>query len=450
MINRYRLRSLDPEALRRLLQRSEQDITEELAAVEAIIRDVRERGDAALIDLTARFDGVTLAPDELAVDRVTIVRRAEALSVAHPDLALAIQTAVRQIEAVHRAQMPQPMWWTEVSPGVYAGEKVTPIPDVALYVPRGKGSFPSVLLMLAVPARVAGVRRIAVLTPPNAEGDLDDAVYLAAYYAGIETVYKVGGAQAIAAVAYGTETIPKMHKVIGPGNRYVTAAKRLLVGTIDPGPPAGPSESIVLADATADPEWVALDWLNEAEHGPDSAALLVTDSEALLLAAERHLVALLEVLPEPRRRFAERVFQGYGGAVLAESMEEAIAFVNDYAPEHLVLHVSDPHAVLWRIEHAGEVLIGPTTPIALGNFILGTNAILPTGGHAKTHSNLSVWDFLKRTSIAWATDEGYRRLAPHARLLAEVEGFPAHALALSAPSRRARGRNARLERGGRL
>ncbi|MBE3562435.1 MAG: histidinol dehydrogenase [Hydrogenibacillus schlegelii] len=430
IVQRFELATLSPDARRRLLRRSEREIHRELEAARAILDAVRERGDAALIELTERFDGVRLTPAAMKLDRAEIAERAEALRRVHPALDEAIRVAARQIEAFHRAQLPKPVWWTEVSPGVFAGERVTPIPDVAVYVPRGKGSFPSVLLMLAVPARVAGVPRRIVLTPPAPGGGLDPAVVLAADHAGVDAVYTVGGAQAIAAVAFGTETVPKMHKVIGPGNAYVTAAKRLLVGTIDIGILAGPSEAIVLADGSADPERVARDWLNEAEHGPDSAALLVTDDGALLEAAESALRRLLGRLPEGRRRFAEAVFRTYGGGVIARSMDEAIAFVNDYAPEHLVLHVRDPHALLWRLEHAGEILLGPWTPIALGNFVVGTNAILPTGGHAKTTSAVSVWDFLKRTSLAWATEAGYRRLRPYARLLAEVEGFPAHALAL--------------------
>jgi histidinol dehydrogenase len=303
--------------------------------------------------------------------------------------------------------MPEAMWFTEVSAGIMAGEKITPITSVALYVPRGKGAFPSVMLMLATPAKVAGVERVIVLTPPTPEGKADAASLVAADIAGIDEVYVVGGMQAIASVAYGTETIPKVDKVIGPGSSYVSAAKRLLYGTLDVGLPAGPSESIILTDEHADPRLAALDLLVEAEHGPDSAAILVTHSEALAQKVIELLPQYISELPEYRQNFINTVFSNYGGVMLTRSLDESIQFVNDYAPEHLEVVTEEPFITLNKIKNAGEILLGPITPIPTANYAIGLNAILPTGGFARSFSSVSVWDFLTRTGIGYMSREGY-------------------------------------------
>ncbi|HLL79485.1 MAG TPA: histidinol dehydrogenase, partial [Ktedonobacteraceae bacterium] len=317
---------------------------------------------------------------------------------------------------------------TEVEPGVIVGEKVTPISAVGLYVPRGKGAFPSVLYMLATPASIAGVPRIVVCTPPGPGGEIDAASLVAADLCGVHEIYRVGGAQAIAALAYGTQSIGRVRKITGPGSGFVSAAKRLLYGTVDVGLPAGPSESITLADADADAELLARDVLIEAEHGPDSSALLVTDDRALAEAVKALIPAKIEALPEPRQSFVRTVLeseQGTGGIVLASNMQEAIDFVNEYAPEHLEVQVRDPFAMLPKLRNAGEILIGPHTPFCTGNYCAGTNACLPTGGFAHTYSCTSVFDFLKRTGIAYLTREGYDRVSETTRVLANFEGFPA-------------------------
>ncbi|MBT9252624.1 MAG: histidinol dehydrogenase [Brockia lithotrophica] len=421
----------DPD-FQRLLRRAEADIAATEEAVRAILEDVRLRGDAALLELTRRFDGVDLPEGRIRADEGEIAAQAERLRRERPDVGAAIETAAANIRRHHERQLPPPITWGEIVPGVFAGEKVTPLPSVALYVPRGKGSFPSVLLMLAVPARVAGVPKIAVFTPPNAEGTLDPAVAYAAELLGIREVYKVGGAQAVAAAAFGTESVPRFPKILGPGNRYVAQAKRLLYGSIDPGLPAGPSEALVLADASARPDWVARDLLVEAEHGPESAALLVTPSRELAEAVKGLLPEFVASLPEPRQSFVRNVFATYGGAVLTPDLDTAFAFADLYAPEHLLLHVADPLAAAFRLRHAGEILIGPYTTIPLGNFVVGVNAILPTGGAARWSSGVSVHDFLKRTSLAYVTSEGFRALGPHAVAFADVEGFPAHLEAVRA------------------
>jgi histidinol dehydrogenase len=286
------------------------------------------------------------------------------------------------------------------------------------------------MLMLCIPAIIAGVPDVIVCTPPTPQGGVDDASLFTARLCGITRVYKVGGAQAVAAMAFGTQTVPRVNKVIGPGSAYVSAAKRLLYGKIDVGTPAGPSESIILCDETTSAEIAALDLLIEAEHGPDSCALLVTHSRDLAEKVKRLLPDLVNDLPEERKRFCSIVLSNYGGIVLTENLASSIKFVNDFAPEHLEVLVKDPLEALQKINNAGEILLGPYTPITLGNFSLGVNAILPTGGFARTFSCVTVFDFLKRSSIGYVTREGYDTLKTTAKRFAEYEGFPAHAQAI--------------------
>ncbi|MBX5451096.1 histidinol dehydrogenase [Thermogemmatispora sp.] len=431
MVHFYELTTMDAAQRRRLLRRAELRIEEITERVRPIIEDVRLRGDAALLEYTTRFDGVVLSAERLRVS-------AEEIELAHRQLdsqvRAALEQAIRNVKAFHQRQLPHEQWYTEVMPGVMAGERVTPISSVGLYVPRGKGAFPSVMYMLAAPASIAGVPRIVVCTPPGPDGGIDAASLVAADLCGVHEIYRVGGAQAIAALAYGTETIPRVHKIMGPGSGYVAAAKRLLYGVVDVGLPAGPSEAILLADDSADPELVARDLLIEAEHGPDSSSLLVTPDRTLAEAVKQRLPAKIAALPEWRRAFCRAVLEeekGTGGIILTRDMDEAIAFVNEYAPEHLEVQVRDPFALLTQLRNAGEILIGPATPICLGNYCIGTNAILPTGGFAHTFSATSVHDFLKRTGVAYVTPAGYQALQGTARLLAEFEGFPAHAAAVS-------------------
>ena len=347
-----------------------------------------------------------------------------------PELLAALHHAHDNIRRFHEKQLPEPLWFTEVQPGIMAGEKITPIASVGLYVPRGKGSFPSVMLMLATPAKVARVERVVVTTPPSPTGQVDAATLLAAEICGIDEVYAVGGIQALAALAYGTETIPNVSKVVGPGSGYVAAAKRALHGVLDVGAPAGPSEAIILCDEHADPVLAAMDILVEAEHGPDSAALLVTHSRPLAEAIQTELPNQIEKLPDWRQKFVERVLSTYGGIVLTEDLAASIEFVNDYAPEHLLVLVQEPFGLLNRLKHAGEILLGPRTPIPFANYCLGLNAILPTGGFARSFSSVSVWDFLKRTGVGYVTEQGFDQLAQTTTTLADYEGFPAHAEAI--------------------
>ena len=439
-VNRHELASLSGEERDRLLQRVQQaDPGEAGEVVAEIVAAVRERGDAAVAEYTRKLDGADLAEVGFRVSPEEFDRAEAGLD---SDVKDALRYAVENIRTHHEAQRPAAQWTKEIRPGITSGERWTPIASAGLYVPRGKGSFPSVMAMLSVPASVAGVPRVAVCTPPDPDGSVDPAALYAARLSGIDTVFRVGGAQAVAALAYGTESIPRVEKIVGPGNRYVTLAKRLVYGQVDPGLPAGPSESIVLCDDSADPEIAARELMVEAEHGPDSAALLVTSSAEVADAVEALLPGLAAALPDWRREFVETVLSGYGGIVVAASFDDAVAFSNDYAPEHLHVLAREPFEVLGRLEHAGEVLLGENTSIAFGNYAIGLNAILPTGGFARGYSCVGVPDFMKRSSFAHVTADGVPDVSRAAVSLARYEGFPAHAEAADHVRRRQSGSDA--------
>lgn len=427
MIQFMELAHLEDSRKQALLRRAETDITSLLPLAQEVINGVRSDGDTALVEYARRYD----APGfEASMLKATADDFGEARAQVDPGVVEAIEKAHANIERFHQEQMPEPLWFTEVQPGVMAGEKVTPVASVGLYVPRGKGAFPSVMLMLATPAKVAGVPRIAVVTPPRPDGRADPASLIAAEICGVTDVYVVGGMQAVAGLAFGTETLPRVDKIIGPGSSYVSAAKRLLYGVVDVGLPAGPSESIILTDETANPELAALDLLVEAEHGAESAAILVTHSREVADKVYQLLPELVAHLPEWRQAFVRNVLSHYGGILLTESLEMSIQFVNDYAPEHLEVLTQEPFVTLNKIRNAGEILLGQLTPIPIANYCLGLNAILPTGGFARSFSSVSVMDFLKRSGVGYLSQEGYLRLRDVTTSLADYEDFPAHALAI--------------------
>ncbi|MCL4186559.1 MAG: histidinol dehydrogenase [Rhodobacteraceae bacterium] len=430
-VNFHELAGMDAAARAGLMRRAEADLGAVLEGARGIIEAVRREGDAALRRFARDYDGVTGELGGLVATEAEFDAAYRAVSA---EVVAAIRYAVGNIRRFHERQRPEPMWLEEVRPGAFAGDRWAPVPSVALYVPRGKGAFPSVTMMTSVPAVVAGVPEIAILTPPTPDGGVDAATLVAAREAGVARVCKVGGAQAVAAAAYGTESIRRAVKILGPGSPWVVAAKRLLAGVLDTGTPAGPSEAIVFADETADGRLAAADLLIEAEHGPDSSAYLVTHSRAVAEAARAALPGLWEGLPAQRAGFTAAVLGGpRGGIVLTPSLEASYDFVNDYAPEHLEVLSTDPFRHLGRLVHAAEVLLGPHTPITLGNFVLGPNCVLPTGGWARSFGPLSVTDFMKRSSVGFVTAPAYDELARHARVLADYEGFAAHAAAVSLP-----------------
>jgi len=426
-INLTRLGDLGPAERKRFLLRASAEFEALEPVVHEIIKNVRRRGDDALAEYTHQFDGAALTP---ATMRASGMEFAQAERDVSEQLRAAIQAAIENIRHHHRRQLPAESWMTQTPAGAISGERITPIESVGLYVPRGKGSFPSVMMMLCVPAMLASVPTVVVCTPPGPDGRVDAASLVAARICGVENIIKVGGAQAIAALAFGTGQVPRVHKILGPGNMYVTIAKRLVYGYVDPGPPTGPSESIILCDAHADAQTAAVELLVEAEHGPDSAALLVTPSAQLAGQVRDIAEALITRLPSPRRGYCEKVLGGHGGIVVTEDLQQALDFVNEYAPEHLRVLAEDPFSLLHQIRNAGEVLLGKNTAIPFGNFAIGTNAILPTGGNARSHSCVGVSDFMKRSSFAYVPDRAVQAIGTVSLALAQYEGFPAHANAV--------------------
>lgn len=421
----YHWKKTDSTTRTKIMRRAETNIDEVLEQIRPVVEDVKSRGDAALRDYARKFDKT-----ELAYIKAPEEEFAKAEKTLDESVKKAIRFCADNVKKFHEEQMRrvEKPWMVEVSPGVFAGEQVSAIESVALYVPRGKGAFPSAMYMLSIPAVLAGVEKIIVLTPPTKEGGVDDAYLYTAKLCGVSEVYLSGGAQGVAAAAYGTETVPAVKKIVGPGSPYVQAAKQLLSAQLDPGMPACSSEAIILCDESADVHNTCLDVLNEAEHGEDSAGLLVTHDEILVRAVQEQLPEYIAALPEPHRSICAFVMgsKGYGGIVLTESLEDSIAFCNEYAPEHLHLKVKNPDAVLPKLKHAGEILIGEYTPSTLGNYGIGVNHVLPTGGRAHTYSCTSVWDFLKRTSLSRVEKKGFENLKDPVLTLTKYENFPAH------------------------
>ena len=430
-INRYEWSKLDQARREQLCRRVEAAISPEvMAAVREVLDAVQREGDAALIRYSEKFDKAELQGGTLRVTEEEFHRAEEGLP---QDLKRAIRFAVENVRRVHEQQRPGCLELCEVRRGVFTGERLTAIPSVGLYVPRGRGSFPSVMYMQAIPAVIAGVRRIAAISPPDREGGVDPACLYTARLCGIEEFYRVGGIQGIAALALGTQSIPRVDKILGPGSLYVAAAKRALADRVDVGPPAGPSEAIILADGSADPRRAALDLITEAEHGSDSSAFLVTHDRTLARGVEQALPGLLTRLAEldpQRAAFVRDVLAGYGGIVITETLEQSIDFVNRYAPEHLQIACREPLTLLGRIENAGEILLGQDSAFSMANYAAGCNNVIPTGGWARTSSPLSVRSFLKSSSVLYVTSQGVPSLRDAVASLAEYEGFSAHALAV--------------------
>lgn len=392
--------------------------------VREIIAAVRSGGDAALLALTAELDGVRLA--SLRVEEAEIRQADAELPAAARE---AIAAAIAHVTRFHAAQA-QADIRVETLPGVVCERVTRPLGSVGLYVPAGTAPLPSTAIMLAVPASIAGCPVRVLCTPPRPDGRADPAVVHAARSCGVQHIFKVGGAQAIAAMAYGTRTIPKVAKLFGPGNAWVTAAKTLVAA--DPGGaaldmPAGPSEVMVLADASADPRYVALDLLSQAEHGPDSQVVLVCTDPALVARVEAEITAALAELP--RRDIITRAL-GHSLAIQVTDLEQAVEVAEDYAPEHLIIQTAAPRALADRISAAGSVFLGPWTPESVGDYCSGTNHVLPTYGYARAYSGLSLGDFQRRMTIQELTRAGLEALAPTVTTLAGLEGLEAHAQAV--------------------
>lgn len=394
-------------------------------AVRGIVAEVRARGDAALLDLTARFDG--WAPRDAAALRVTEAEVDAACAETAPDLLAALDTAAARVERFHAAQMPRDLEMTDEE-GVALGMRWGALDAVGIYVPGGKAAYPSSVLMNALPARVAGVARIAMVVPAPG-GALNPLVLAAARRAGVSEVWRVGGAQAVAALAYGTGSVAPVDRIVGPGNAYVAEAKRQVFGHVGIDSIAGPSEVVILADSTNDPAHVAMDLLAQAEHDEAAQSVLVTDDAAFGAAVAREVERALATLP--RGNIAGASWRNHGAVVVVRDWAEAAALTNRLAPEHLQIMTRDPRADFARIRHAGAAFLGRHTPEAVGDYVAGPNHVLPTGRTSRFASGLSVFDFLKRTTWVECGERGLRAIGPAAVALAEAEGLGAHAASVA-------------------
>jgi histidinol dehydrogenase len=400
--------------------------------VEAILGRVAAEGDRALLEYTARFDRQRLRPEQL---RIRADEIAEAVETCPAPLRAALELAAARIAAFHRRQLPQALDYADEL-GVRQALRWQPIAAVGIYVPGGTAAYPSSVLMNALPARIAGVARLAMAVP-NPGGELNPLVLVAAHLAGVDEIYRVGGAQAIAALAFGTASIPAVDKIVGPGNAYVAEAKRQVFGRVGIDMIAGPSEIVVVADGAQDPEWIAADLLSQAEHDELAQAVLITDHAALADAVAAAVEGQLETLP--RRAIAAASWRDQGAIILVADLSDAPALVDRLAPEHLELLVADAAAMAARINHAGAIFLGPHTPEVIGDYVGGPNHVLPTARSARFASGLSVYDFLKRTTLLACPAEGFAALGPAAAELARAEGLAGHAEAVMLRLRAASG-----------
>ena len=394
-------------------------------AVAAIIADVRARGDAAVIELTAKFDRTHLTPETLAFSPDEIAQECAKVSAADR---VALELAAERISAYHSRQMPQDAQWTDAV-GAELGWRWTPVSAAGLYVPGGLASYPSSVLMNAIPAKVAGVQHLVVACPTPG-GVVNPLVLLAAQIAGVDAVYRIGGAQAIAALAYGTQTIAAVDKITGPGNAYVAAAKRRVFGRVGIDMIAGPSEILVIADADNNPDWIALDLLSQAEHDESAQSILITTDAAFGRSVAEAVQARLQTLQ--RRAIAGASWAQNGAVIAVRSLDEAAALSNRIAPEHLELCVANPDALAQKTIHAGAIFLGAWTPEAIGDYVGGPNHVLPTARSARFSSGLSVMDFLKRTTLAKMTPAALAAIGPAAERLAQSESLEAHGLSVRA------------------
>ncbi len=415
-----------------LLSAKREDSPDVDHVVAGIIQDVRSRGDAAVLELTSKFDRMDLTPDTMRFSAEEI--DAECAKVSDEERA-ALELAAERIRAYHLRQMPKDDRWVDES-GAELGWRWTAVSAAGLYVPGGLASYPSSVLMNAIPAKVAGVERLAI-TVPTPDGVANPAVLLAAKIAGVDEIYRIGGAQAVAALAYGTETIPAVDKITGPGNAFVAAAKRRVFGKVGIDMIAGPSEILVIADGDNDADWIALDLMSQAEHDESAQSLLITTDEAFGQKVVQAVEARLETLE--RREIAGASWRDYGAVIVVKDLDEAAALSNRIAPEHLELCVADPDALAEKCTHAGAIFLGQWTPEAIGDYVGGPNHVLPTARSARFSSGLSVMDFIKRTTLAKMSPDALRAIGPAAEVLATSESLEAHGLSVTARLRKLNG-----------
>ena len=405
-----------------LLNRADNDLAQAEETVRGILQDIQKNGDAALTAYTKKFD--CLFPKPLKVEAETLKN---ALQACDPELIETIKSAAENIRSFHQKQVEE-TWWTQPRPGVKLGQKITPLDRVGLYIPGGKAAYPSTVLMTAIPAQVAGVQEIALVSPPSQNGEIHPIILATAAILGIDEVYRVGGAQAIAALAYGTETIDCVDKIVGPGNLYVALAKKEVFGRVDIDMIAGPSEIAIIADETANPVFVAADLLSQAEHDERAASILITTSEALATAVQNEIDLQLSQLN--RQTIINASLETYGTIFLVPTLEEAVRISNMLAPEHLELQMKDPMKWVSKIRHAGAIFIGPYTPEPIGDYFAGPNHTLPTSGTARFASPLGTYDYCKRSSLLFYDQTALSAVSKQVAAFAREEGLDAHANAI--------------------
>lgn len=410
---------IDDGTMEKFLQRSQLDSSSIVNIVEGIVSNVRDNGDKALHHYTEKFDKVDLK--DFLIEEEDLKGSIQKIN---SQLMVSLEKAASNIEKFHQSQLPQE-WSLEVDEGITAGQIVRPLERVGCYIPGGRAIYPSSILMTVIPAKVAGVEEIICCTPPGPDGTVQDMVLAAAYLAGADKVYRAGGAQAIAAMAYGTETIPAVNKIVGPGNIFVTAAKKMVYGQVDIDFPAGPSEVLIIADETGNPEYIALDLLAQAEHDPQAASVLVTTSMDLATAVKDQVE---EELPRMKREeIITESLQKNGKIIVVNTMDDAIRFSNEYAPEHLIIATREPEEVVKDIKNVGSIFLGNLTPVAAGDYGSGTNHVLPTSFCARMYSGLSTESFLKKPTVQRLSEAGLKSLKDVVIPLAEYEGLYAHA-----------------------
>lgn len=420
LIKIYQLETMTDKEREKIIKRSRKDIGEIKKQIEPVVQDVKKRGDQAVLEYLAKYDQVDLTPSQL---RITARDIEEAYKRARSEVVKKIKEQIQLSKRFHQEQYDriEKQWEIESVPGVKVGQKITPIQSVGLYVPGGTAPYPTVMQILAVPAKIAGVERIVAVTPPRRK---NYEVIVAANEAGVDEIYRVGGVAAVAALAYGTETVKPIDKIVGPGNIYVTAAKIVVFGDVDIDMPAGPSEAIILADENANPAYCAADILARAEHDPNAAGVLVTWSQNIAEATAREISQQLLTLS--RREIIMQSLNRYSCIIVTRDLGEAIKFTNEYAPEHLEVLVKNPYDLLPKIKNAGSIFLGYNTPVPVGDYASGTNHVLPTGRWAKVFSPVGIETFMKRSEFQFVTKDGLKKLAPIIQTISEVEELDAH------------------------
>ncbi|WP_340818813.1 histidinol dehydrogenase [Methanolobus sp. WCC4] len=414
-----KLSELTDEERNKLIGRGGGDLADVEETVAGILNDVKHNGDAALREYTRKFDGADIEAIEVSKDEID-----EAAKSIDPELLANLEFAAANIRKFHEAQMPQRIWFIEVSPGIELGQKFTALESVGAYVPGGRASYPSTALMTIVPAKVAGVKNVVMCTPPGKDGKVNPLTLAAAKVAGADHVYKVGGVQAVAGMAYGTETVMKVDKIVGPGNVFVTSAKMQVRDMAEIDFPAGPSEVLIIADDSCNARMAASDMIAQAEHDPNAVSVIVTTSEEL---AEDVKAEVLKQAKETLRTEIVNTSLENAAILVVDSMDECITFSNEFAPEHLEIMVEDEDAVLEGIEHAGSIFVGNYAPVPVGDYASGTNHVLPTAGYARLYSGLNLAHFMKSASIQRISKKGLETLKGPVISLAEKEGLQAHA-----------------------